>query len=450
MPVQKNKNMFRVFLSYSIPCIIAMFLTSFITVVDGIFIGAKMGGNGLAAVNLTLPVLYILLALTIMIGVGGVTLASHSLGEKNHHQANQKFTFALTINLLLNLVCFITLFCFQEQIIGLLNAKGNIYGYVRDYLGTMKYFYLFMMLNLTFSMFIRSEGKPQLSLLFSLAGNIINIILDYLFIIKFNWGMKGAAVASGISVIIPFVFGIGYFLSRRSVYKFVNFNFQWPILKKMLFLGFAEFIGQISLSITIYLFNWMLLKRIGINGVAAFNIIGYISFIENMILTGIAVGVHPVISYHFGAKNHKIILELLQVALKSVVVIGIATFLLSLVAGNMIVGIFAKDNIELYNIANLGLNLFSISFILNGYNIFAAAYFTSLGDYNTATLISILRSLILVCLLIIILPYLIGNSGIWLTAPLTELITFAVSFNGIRRSVKGLLLVNEPLKNIQN
>jgi putative MATE family efflux protein len=229
MPVQKNKNMFRVFLSYSIPCIIAMFLTSFITVVDGIFIGAKMGGNGLAAVNLTLPVLYILLALTIMIGVGGVTLASHSLGEKNHHQANQKFTFALTINLLLNLVCFITLFCFQEQIIGLLNAKGNIYGYVRDYLGTMKYFYLFMMLNLTFSMFIRSEGKPQLSLLFSLAGNIINIILDYLFIIKFNWGMKGAAVASGISVIIPFVFGIGYFLSRRSVYKFVNFNFQWPV-----------------------------------------------------------------------------------------------------------------------------------------------------------------------------------------------------------------------------
>lgn len=444
MPDQKNKSMFRVFLSYSIPCIIAMFLTSFITVVDGIFIGAKIGGNGLAAVNLTLPVLYILLALTIMIGVGGVTLASHSLGEKNHHQANQKFTFALTINFLLNLVCFITLFCFQEQIIGLLNAKGNTYGYVWDYIGTMKYFYLFMMLNLTFSMFIRSEGKPQLSLLFSLAGNIINIILDYLFIIKFNWGMKGAAVASGISVIIPFVFGIGYFLSRRSVYKFVNFNFQWPVLKKMFFLGSAEFIGQISLSITIYLFNWILLKRIGINGVAAFNIIGYISFIENMIITGIAVGIHPVISYHYGAKNRETISELLRVALKSVVSVGITTFLLSLLAGNTIVGIFAKNNLELYNIANFGLKLFSISFIINGYNIFAAAYFTSLGDYTTAALISILRSLILVCVLIIVLPHLIGNSGIWLTVPLTELITFAVSFNRIKRSAKELLLINEP------
>lgn len=441
---EKNKSVFRVFLSYSIPCIIAMFLTSFITVVDGIFIGCKMGGNGLAAINLTLPVLYILLALTIMIGVGGVTLASHSLGKKDHHQANQNFTFAIIINFLLNLICFIILFFFQEQIIGLLNAKGNIYGYVRDYLGTMKYFYLFMMLNLTISMFIRSEGKPHLSLLFSLVGNLINIILDYLFIIKFNWGMKGAAVASGLAVLIPFFFGILYFRSRWSVYKFTRFNFQWSVLKEMFFLGSAEFISQISLSITIYMFNWMLLKRIGINGVAAFNIIGYISFVENMILTGIAVGIHPVISYHFGAKNPEAILGLLKVALKSVSIVGVATFLLSLLVGNIIIGIFAKNNLELYEIANFGLKLFSISFILNGYNIFVAAYFTSLGDYNTAALISILRSLILVCVLIIILPCLIGNSGIWLTAPLTELITFVVSFNRIKRSAKELLLINEP------
>ncbi len=439
---QKNKSMFQIFLSYSIPCIIAMFLTSFITIVDGIFIGSKMGGNGLAAINLTLPVLYLLLALTIMIGVGGITLASHSLGEKNHNSANQKFTFALTINFLLNLACFIILFFFQEQIILLLNAKGKLYGYVRDYLGVMKYFYLFMMLNLTFSMFIRSEGKPQLSLLFGVIGNIINIILDYLFIMKFNWGMKGAAIASGLSVLFPFIIGMIYFLSRWSVYKLAKFNFQISVLKKMLLLGSAEFIAQISISIITYIFNWVLLKRIGINGVAAFTIIGYISFIENMILTGIAVGIHPVISYNFGAKNREAILKLLYIALKAVVLVGVMTFIISFLAGNMIIRVFAKQNLELFHIANLGLKLFSISYILNGYNILAAAYFTSLGDSSTAALISILRSLVLVCVLIIILPYFIGNVGIWLTAPFTELITFAVSLNRIKRSTKGLLLAN--------
>jgi Na+-driven multidrug efflux pump len=159
----KNQNVFKTFLTYAVPCILGMFLTSFIIVVDGIFVGRVVGERGLAAINLTLPVLYTLLAVSIMIGVGGVTLAARCLGERNAPRAHSFFTTAIGVSALFQLAALIVLFLFQDPIIALLNAKGIVAGYVRDYLGIMKYFYGLMMLNLTFTMFIRSEGKPQLA-----------------------------------------------------------------------------------------------------------------------------------------------------------------------------------------------------------------------------------------------------------------------------------------------
>jgi putative MATE family efflux protein len=444
MENMKHPSLFRTFLRYCIPCILGMFLTSFIIIVDGIFISWKMGENGLAAVNLTLPVLYALLALTIMVGVGGVTLGAQSLGGHNHPEANRYFSISLAVNVAVNLVAVIILMVFQDQIIRMLNAKGIIFGYVTDYLGIMKFFYLFMMANLTFSMFIRSEGKPQLSLVFGLTGNIINIILDYIFIIKLGMGMKGAAWASGLSVFIPFLFGVIYFCSRRSVYKFAKFQLRLAVLRKMLFLGSAEFTAQIAVSITTYVLNWVLLRRIGISGVAALTIVGYVSFVQNMILTGIAIGIHPLISYYFGAKNREIILGLLSIALKTVIWTGVGFCLLAFGAGDGIVRIFAGHNQELTAVAVNGLKLYSLSFVLNGYNIIAAAYFTSIGAAKESLSISVARSLILVNILILLLPSLLGNAGIWLAAPAAELITFGLAWQWFKRSKANLLKPELP------
>jgi putative MATE family efflux protein len=413
-----------------------MFLTSFITIVDGMFIGWKMGENGLAAVNLTLPVLYILLAVTIMIGVGGVTLAAQSLGGQNRTRANHYFNFALLICIAVNVLAMIILLCCQDGIIRLLNAKGILVSYVRDYLSIMSCFYVFMMANLIFSMFIRSEGKPQLSLLFGIVSNILNIIMDYAFIMKLGYGMKGAAFASGLSILIAFVLGVLYFLSGKSLFKFNKPSFNIPDLKKMFFYGSAEFVAQISLSITTYIFNWVILKRIGINGVAALTIVGYVSFIQNMILTGIAVGIHPVMSFHFGARNKDKIFELLSIALKVVFFTGVIIFAIVNFAAKGIVEIFNDQNQELLNTANQGLKLFSIGFLVNGYNIIAATYFTSLGKAKAAAVISTLRSLVLISIFIFVLPYFMGNIGIWLTVPLTEGITFVVAYFWIKRSMR--------------
>ncbi|HBE76530.1 MAG TPA: MATE family efflux transporter, partial [Firmicutes bacterium] len=362
----------------------------------------------------------------------------------NHPEANRYFSISLAVNVAVNLVAAIILMVFQNEIIRILNAKGIIFGYVTDYLGIMKFFYLFIMVNLTFSMFIRSEGKPQLSLVFGLAGNIINIILDYFFIIKLGMGMKGAAWASGISVFIPFLFGVSYFCSRRSVYKFATFQLRPAVLRKMLFLGSAEFTAQIAVSITTYVLNWVLLRRIGISGVAALTIVGYVAFVQNMILTGIAIGIHPLISYYFGAKNREIIFGLLSIALKTVIWTGVGFCLLALGAGDGIVRIFARHNQELIAVAGNGLRLYSLSFVLNGYNIIAAAYFTSVGAAKESLSISVARSLLLVNILILLLPSLFGNAGIWLAAPAAELLTSGLAWWWFKKSKANLLKTELP------
>lgn len=428
LETNKDKSIVKIFLSYSIPTIIGLFLTSFIIIVDGIFIGWKIGENGLAAVNLTLPVMYLLLALTTTIGVGGVTLATQSLGAKQNDRAKYYFSFSLAAILAINVIIVILLAVFMDEIVVLLGSKGVMYQYVKDFLGVLKYFYLFSMLNIAFSMFIRAEGKPGLSLFFGVSGNVINLILDYVFILRLEWGMSGAALASGIAVLLPFLCGLGYFLTNRSVYRFVKFTADWHDFRAILLNGSAEFISQISVSITTAVFNLLLLERMGVNGVAAMTIIGYVFFVHSMIITGVAVGIHPVMSYNYGAKNTEIIFKLLTVAIKAVSLVGVLLFVVSFAAPEIIIGIFSKGNDELLQIGKFGLQCFSLAFLLNGYNFIAAVFFTSIGKAKTAALVSCLRSLVLVVTFLMVLPPIFGDIGIWLTTPLAEVVTFVVAY----------------------
>ena len=428
LETSKEKSIVKTFLSYSVPTIIGLFLTSFIIIVDGIFIGWKIGGDGLAAINLTLPVLYILLAVTTMIGVGGVTLATQSLGAKQHDRANYYFSFSLAAIVTIIAMVVVMLAVFLNEIVVLLGATGVVYQHVKDFLGVLLYFYLFSMINIAFSMFIRAEGKPQLSLVFGVAGNIINIILDYVFIMRLELGMSGAAFASGIAVLLPFLFGMGYFLTNRSVYRFCRFTANLSDFRAILMNGSAEFISQISVSITTAIFNWVLLERLGINGVAALTIIGYVFFIHSMIITGIAVGIHPVISYNYGAKNMDMILELMTIAVKAVSFVGVLVFAVSFAAPEIIISVFSRENAELLEIGRFGLRCFSVAFLLNGYNFIATVFFTSIGEAKIAALVSCLRSLVLVITFLMVLPHIFGDKGIWFTTPLTEVVTFVIAY----------------------
>ncbi|HEX2947929.1 MAG TPA: MATE family efflux transporter [Clostridia bacterium] len=434
IPDKSEKGLIKCFFGYSVPCIVGMFFTSFITIVDGIFIGNRLGGRGLAAVNLTLPVLYLLLGITIMIGIGGVTLATQSLGAGDRARAGRRFTLTLVLCVAVILPVVLLLRVFLDDIVFLLGSGEMLKEYVSDYLGTISFFYPFMMMNIIFSMFVRGEGKPKTSLFFGAAGNIINIVLDYLFIYRLDYGIKGAALASGIAVLLPFLIGCVYFVTGRSAYRPVKPGFDEGDIKSIFFNGSSEFIGQISICITTCLFNYVILRRIGVDGVAAFTIIGYVSFIEYMIITGIAQGINTLVSYSFGARDRGTIERLLSIAVKTTAAIGAVAFIISLAASERIAGLFSGTSSGIVEIAGIGMKIYAFAFLLNGYNMIASSYFTSLGDARTSAVISALRSLLLISVFILVLPHLLGDTGIWLAVPLTEMITFAVSLLCISRS----------------
>ncbi|MCP4114607.1 MAG: MATE family efflux transporter [Desulfobacteraceae bacterium] len=416
------------FFSYAIPAIVGMLLTSGMVIIDGLFIGNIIGETGLASVNLTLPVLYLFLGIAIMTGAGGAVKAGHALGAQKPDQANRHFS--STIGLAVTGVVLLTVLClvFLEPLLDMLNTGEMLRRPVESYLGTILWFYPAMMMNIVFSIFLRAQGNPGLSLLFGVTGNLLNLVLDYLMIPR--WRLPGAALASGISVMIPMGCGIAYFLSGRSVLRFVKFPWDFREMGQILFNGSSEMIGQLSIGVTTWIFNITILSRMGIDGVAAYTIVGYTAFVQFMIVTGFASGLAPIVGYSYGAGKTGHIKRIMTIALASGFISGVICWAAILFSSETIAALFAPENGNIMRLASSGFSLFASGFMLNGFNILITAYFTSIGNAGVSALIASLRGLLLINLFVLILPGFLGDAGIWLSFPLAELATliFAVLF----------------------
>lgn len=425
------------FYAYAIPAIIGMLLTSGIIIVDGLFIGNIIGKIGLASVNLTLPVLYLFLGVTIMIGVGGAVKVGHALGGQNLRQASQHFSETIALVVIVIIVLTLLCFIFIEPLLDMLSRDQALRTSVEQYLGTILWFYPAIMVNIVFSILIRAQGNPGLSLFFGLAGNALNLGLDYLMIARWGMGLSGAALASGISVMIPLGCGIIYFLSKRSPLRFLKFSWNWQDIAQTLFNGSSEMIGQLSIGLTTWVFNTIILSRLGIDGVAAYTIVGYIAFVQIMIITGFAIGLGPIVGYYYGAGNTGHIRKIMRIALASGFISGIICWLIVLFSSAAIAALFSPGNTTIIALARSGFVLFTTAFILNGFNILITAYYTSIGNARTSAIIAALRGLILINIFILALPILMGNTGIWVSYPLAELVTLAFALAFLRRSWHG-------------
>lgn len=424
------------FFSYSIPSIVGMLLTSGIVIIDGLFIGNIIGKTGLAGVTLTLPVLYLFLGVTIMIGVGGSVMAGHALGAGNQVQADRYFS--LTTVLAAMVITGLTVFCFLlfDTLLEKLNPDREVNRFVRIYLSTILWFYPAMMMNIVFTIFLRAQGNPGLSLLFGVAGNTLNVFLDYFMIARWGMGLRGAALASGISVIIPMCLGLVYFLSRYAVLQFAKFSWRWRDIGRMFFNGSSEMIVQLSTGVTTGVFNWVLISRMGVDGVAAYAIVGYVAFVQIMIVTGFATGLGPIVGYYFGAGKKDHIQRVLRIALISAFITGVFCWAAVFFFPAAIAALFSPGSGNIKNLAESGFALFSAAFLLNGFNILITAYFTSIGNAKISLAISAMRGLILVNMFALVLPLFMGHAGIWASYPLAELVTLIFAIGFMRQSHK--------------
>jgi putative MATE family efflux protein len=424
-------------LRFSIPSIIAMVMTSLITIADGFFIGNYVGKEGLAAVNLGLPIVYLFLAVGLMVSVGGMAIAEMSLGGNDTSKCCGVFNQTMiTVAVLTVFLSGIMQFAL-DPILGVLNVDAQVGGYFKDYYGILLFELPVMVINSSFGMFIRGEGKPQQFMQISVINVVLNILLDYVFVRWCGWGVKGVAAASLISVLAALLLLLDFFIRSSEVYKFRRFSFSGEVFKSTMWNGSSEFVGELSMSISMFAYNFVILRYIGVDGVTAFTIVGYLSYIFSMIIVGFGQGASPLISFTYGAGEHGLAVDLRRRTARMTLLAGAATLLIVAVFADQYSGLFVRsDAVE--QMARVGAVIFSTSFLFSGINTIASFYFTSIGKAMESAVISSARGLVLLLICIFTLPPLLGMTGVWLVAPVTEALTLLLSIAFLTRDRRAL------------
>ncbi|CAM3647970.1 MATE family efflux transporter [Erysipelothrix urinaevulpis] len=422
-------------LVYSIPSIIAMLLTSSVSLVDGYFIGNYVSEDALAAINMGLPILYLYLGVGLMISVGGIAIAGRYLGANNIEKSNQVFNQTFVTALLSSIFVSLLFFIFLPVITRFLNP--TLQGYFKDYYLLMLLAYPMIILITGFGMFIRAEGKPQFIMFVNAFMLLINIILDYIFTLKLELGIKGVAYASIISLSFGMILLIYYILKLSTIFKFKKTVFDRSILRETLLNGASEFIGQMSMVISMLAFNVSIMNLEGVQGIAAFTVVGYLSYIFNMIVIGFGQGASPLISFSFGANEKELSMKIRK---KTTQFVSLVAFIMILIVYifNQSYATFFVNNQEIVNLIRPGLKLFVLSFIFAGLNTLASFYFTSIGKAKESAIISFARGLGFLLLAILILPRLFQMNGIWLVPLVTEFLTSIIVIyylNNDKRSI---------------
>lgn len=413
---------------FVISTILMMVCASLYSVVDGFFVSNFVGKTPFAAVNLIMPVTMGIGTVGFMIGTGGSAIVSKTLGEGKREQANQYFSM---------LICVTVIFCVILSFIGAvfirpislaLGASGELLENCVIY-GRILFISLtaFVLQN-TFQSFLVTAEKPSLSLKISVVAGLTNMILDYLFIVVFHWGIAGAAVATSIGQVVGGIIPIIYFAGENdSLLRLTKFKFDGKVLLKACSNGSSEMVSNLSASIINILYNFQLMKIAGENGVAAYGIIMYVNFIFTAIFMGYSIGSSTIAGYHYGAGNKSELKNLFQ---KSIVIMGGAGVILTVAAEILtlpLVKIFASYDAELFTMICHGFRLYSLSFLFMGMNIWASAYFTALNNGLVSAVISFLRTLVFQIAVVLTLPLILGIDGIWLAIVVAELLALTVS-----------------------
>lgn len=405
-----------------------MVFTSAYSVVDGLFVANLVGESALSSINIVYPLFTVVGAFGFMLGTGGSAQVARTLGEGDGTRAKRYFTTIvlaiIAVGIVLSAVCVIFIRPFSY----LLGATDNLIDYCVTYGTILSVGMVAFMLQTTFQSFFVVAEKPKLGLALTIASGLTNAFLDWLFIAVFDWGLAGAALATVAGYCVGGIVPLVYFLlPNSSLLRMVKTSLYPRMLLASCTNGSSEMVSNISMAIVTFLFNWQMLRLVGEGGVAAITAILYLGFIFIAILIGFSIGVAPVIGYHFGARNRE---ELHNVFKKCMIVVASVSVLMLLLAeavASPLIAVFLGSGSELSELAVRGFRLYSVSFLLSGFNIFASAFFTALCDGMVSALISFLRTLLLQVLLLSLLPFAIGLDGVWLAVPLTELLAAIVS-----------------------
>lgn len=418
----------KLFIKFTIPSIIGMIFIGIQGIIDGLFVGNVLGGNALASVNLVQPYMQIIMAAALIISVGAQSIIGINLGKGESEKAQNIFRTASILLILISILVTILGVFFSEKISLVLGANEVLLEGSSTYIQIISYFTAFIAIMFLFEMIVRVIGKPNISLVSMIISVVLNIILDYLLINKFNLGIKGAALATGISYTMAFLINIIPFVSKKTIINLYKGRFDKSVLFQMIYNGSSEGVSSISNAISMFLFNTALMKIAGENGIAAFSIINYIAQVGYMVLFGISDGIRPIISYNFGAQNENRVNKTLKISIIVNIIIGAIIFIVMATFSKQLIEIFLKDGKYVVEIASTGAKIYGIAFLFNGTNILISSYFTAIDDPKNSIIVAMSRGIVFILIGIVILPYIFGINGIWITIVFADIMTILLCY----------------------
>ncbi|MCH4886528.1 MATE family efflux transporter [Acidaminobacter sp. JC074] len=417
-----QESVVKLLIKYSVPAVIAMLVNAIYNVVDRIFIGQFAGEEALAALTVAFPLMMIIFAFASLIGTGGSALLSISLGQNNLKKSNHVFANTISFGLIVTGITLIGVFLNLDGLLSLFGASAETLGYAKSYMSIIIGGFIFQMLSFILNSSVRTEGKPVLSMFAMMASAVTNIILDYIFIGIFDMGVSGAALAtiigqfSGLSILLSF------YLRGKSQLR-LNIKDLIPDVKLILeivSIGFASFVSTMGTSIAMAFMNVSLSSYGGLGAVTAMGAINSLYTFFIMPIMGITQGMQPIIGYNHGAGLKTRVNQTLKYGIGVGMSFSILVFVLLQAFPTTFIGMFLDPSSETIDIAVNGLRIYIAMLPLLSINIMGVSYFQSTAKGKTSMVLGMLRQFVILVPMLLVLPSILGLSGVWLAVPLSD------------------------------
>lgn len=415
------------FLRFVLPSIVSMWVFSLYTIVDGVFVARGVGETAMSAVNLSMPFTSLIFTLGILLAAGTSTIISIALGrgelERARNYFNQNLAVTAGVSLLLTALVLTNL----ETVALFLGATPDTLAYVKEYVGTIAVFAVFFTVSYNLEVQVKANGAPQISTVGVLFCAVMNVALDALFVVGLGWGVWGAALATGLAQATSAAVFLAYFLTHRERLRLEWFRWELKAYRRIVPLGLSEGLNELSNGLVIFLFNRTILRVIGEQALPAYTIISYVNTLVLMTMTGTAQGMQPLVSYALGAGRRQDCRRLLKYGVASAALFAGLSFALGELGAPLIVGAFLERRSAIFAYSVSALRMYAGCFLVMGFNVVLAAFFTAVERPAPAFIISVSRSLVLLAVSLLVMSTLFGDRGIWLSTLVSELCCLAVT-----------------------
>jgi putative MATE family efflux protein len=407
---------------FSWPAVTAMLVGSLYNIIDRIFVGRAVGSLAIAATTVAFPMMLILMAVSVLIGVGATSLISIRLGEKKPEEAEKIAGNAMVLLILLPSSISIIYFLFTEPVLAFFGASPEVLPYARDFTHIIMAASALGSISMGMVNFIRAEGNPRMSMYTQVIGTLINIVLNYIFVMRLGFGIKGSAMATVCGQLFSSIWVLSYFFWGHGLLKIrlKNFRLQKRLVLSMMSIGFAPFAMQLANSMQNTILNKALTTYGGDMALSAMGIIGSLATLMFLPILGISQGAQPIIGFNYGAGRYHRVRE----AWKKAVIVGTVIAMTSWAALQIwavqVVGLFSNNNIELTAFTSYAMKIFFLMFPVAGFQIISSQYFQAVGKPIQATILGLSRQLLLLIPLLLILPRFWGIEGVWRTPPIAD------------------------------